>query len=209
MKENDLNNDSFESLMNESVSSQFSWFKTLSIVGLIALSIFLGFFLCSVYQDNVLISSDQLDKESLSADTKDDGLLKKEHNANTEKLIANNNPDSLGNLNIPTSQLTRPKNMSTTVSEETVPALESIPVKEIKANGFYRVIAKSFTDLNSAASYRKKLQAQGFKPYVWIAEENNKPVYKVQMGAFKSLKRAETHKKRLEKKNLSTYILNK
>ena len=198
--ETDLRSENtFESLMNESVEAKFSWPKTLSVVFLLTLSIFLGFFLFSSYQKSMIISVDQIQSSVVET--------------NTDKISELKDPQSLEKIEDIVKENTIESKEIVTSIDKSAETLQS-QVSQIaqsqekrKKSDYYRVVAKSFSDYTEAKSYLEVLSRKGQNPYIHVRKEGQEKQYHVQLAAFKELERAQIHKNELEQKGFKTFIL--
>lgn len=198
----------FESLMNESVEAKFSWPKTLSVVFLLTLSIFLGFFLFSSYQKSMIISVDQIQSDidesniTKNIEIKDTKAFSKPEitpDESSNELASKQNAIETKELVTSTDKLP--------VSSQSQVSQDNQLQKNTKKSDYFRVVAKTFSDYAEAKSYLEVLSRKGQNPYIHVRKEEQGKQYFVQLAAFKDLDRAEIHKKELEQKGFETFIL--
>ena len=75
-----------------------------------------------------------------------------------------------------------------------------------KPTPIYRVIAGSYSKFSNAKSALNKLEAIGFKGFIWETKTNSITIFKIQLAAFSSIKYAKQFQVKLSSKNIESYI---
>lgn len=70
----------------------------------------------------------------------------------------------------------------------------------------YKLIARSFGSKEEARAYQKQLKSKKIETYCWVSAD--KKVY-VQVGAFSTLKEAESYSTKLKEQGISPFVLKK
>ena len=96
-----------------------------------------------------------------------------------------------------------------TNQEPTSNLLEEALVEEGLENAFYRLVLGPFEDYNAAKQELDRLASRGVDGYVWVQKQDDVPVYRVQVGAFKEKSRALLLKDQISKKGFNSYVLRK
>jgi len=164
-------NDGLGDLLKERESLEFSWIKTLAVIGVLCFGIF-----AAIY---VIVSTG---KDTLQHHTYDSPppYTAAEQTPPTGTVI-NREPGMPLLTASPSPSAPKKSKKPTTL---TPPKHSNVAPATASGTRTYRVIAGSFTKKQNALAQRDRLKKAGYSPFIRIANTNNGRVYRLQLAAF-------------------------
>jgi len=208
-------NDGLGDLLREKEARQFSIRRTVTVLALFVVVVFLVLFVTVKLGTKFLftpadtaetVQTDKIDHDALLRE-----LAEMEH-LMAEKAAAKATPDAVAA--VPTKvQAKKSVPVATAKPAATThraPAAKKIIVKKSQVNSVpHKVIVGTFADVKNAKGLQYELKKQGVEAFVWDRHVDNRDWHAVQAGAFATQEAAQRFASVLRKKGYPAYVLYK
>jgi cell division septation protein DedD len=216
-------NDGLGDLLREKESRQFSFQRTVIVLGVFVLVVFFVLFVTVKLGTRFLFAPDpastaqteKIDHDALLRELAEmEHLMAEKKNAavTTESVTT----ESVVTASVPAVPVVAPVTKKEAVAKPApAPAKTIVPTKRIVVKKPtaallpYKVIVGTFAELKNATEFQKELKKQGIESFVWDRQVDGRDWHAVQAGAFATKESAQRFVAALIKKGYPAYVLHK